>query len=175
MIEVGDNQVWDNAVRRVIMGIHIRFGLSGVALAAALVLAPGFVSAQTPEPAAGNPAINTTPKPSTGGAVSSGRGNAASPSMASPSNEANIPKGSNPNSGNGNLGPGSGATPSSSASGSSMPSQTGANAQSGINDSKPSQTATNPDADTTSGSSGSGSDVDSMPQGKYASPPTDTH
>jgi hypothetical protein len=147
------------------MGIHIRLGLSGAALAAVLLLPPVLASAQTPEPAAGNPAINNTPKPDS----------VATPGMASPSNEANIPKGSNPNSGNGNLAPGSGGTPSSSASDNSMPSQTGANAQSGINDSRP-QTATKPDnAAGNEGQSPSPSNnADSMPQGKYASPPTDT-
>ena len=104
---------------------QFRFSLSSIAFAALFLLSPALVSAQTPEPAAGNPAIDNTPKPSTGSAVTSGSGNAASPSMASPSNEANIPKGSNPNSGSGNLSAGSGATPSSTASDNSMPSQTG--------------------------------------------------
>jgi hypothetical protein len=156
-------EAWGNGNRGgFVMGICRRFGLSGAALAAAMLLAPILASAQTPEPAAGNPAINTTPKPDS----------VPTPGMASPSNAANIPKGSNPNSGNGNLGPGSGATPSSSASDNSIPSQTGANAQSGINDSRPSQTATNPDATAKGGASGSGG-ADSMSQGQYASPPTD--
>jgi hypothetical protein len=147
---------------------HLRISLSTVALTA-LLLMPVMASAQTPEPAAGNPAINNTPKPSGGDSVTSGMGNSTSPSMASPSNEENIPKGSNPNSANGNLGPGSGGTPSSSASDNSMPSQTGANARSGINDSRPSQTATDPDAksSTTSGASG----ADSVSPGKYSAPP----
>ncbi len=152
---------------------QIRFGLAGVALAALFLLSPALVAAQTPEPAAGNPAIDHTPKPSTGNTVTSGSGNAASPSMASPSNEANIPKGSNPNSASGNLSAGSGATPSSTASDNSMPSQTGINPQSSINDSRPSQTATNPDAGMNSGSDQSASPASGpMPQGKYASPPT---
>jgi hypothetical protein len=151
---------------------HSSFGLSTVALAAVLLLPPILASAQTPEPAAGNPAIINTPNPSSGDTVTSGSGGAASPSMASPSNEANIPKGSNPDSANGNLGPGSGGTPSSSASDNSMPSQTGANAQSGINDSRPSQTATNPDAGMNTGSSGTSSGAAPLSQGQYASPPT---
>jgi len=149
---------------------HIRFGLSSIALATLFLLPPALVAAQTPEPAAGNPAINTTPKPSTGGSVSSGLGNAASPGMASPSNEANIPKGSNPDSGSGNLSAGSGATPSSTASDNSQPSQTGNNPQSSVNDSRPSQTATNPDAGTSGSAAPDASD--SSAQGKYAAPPT---
>ena len=146
------------------MGIHIRFGLSGAAFAALLLLPVAQGSAQTPEQGAGNPAINNTPAPSSGGAVP--------PRMASPSNEANIPKGSNPDGGSGNLGPGSGGTPSSTASDDSMPSQTGSNPQSSVNDAQPSQTATNPNAGITSGGSGrSSGDVDSMGQGKYTSPP----
>lgn len=156
------------------MRTQFRFNLSTIAVTAALLLSPVLVSAQTPEPAAGNPAIDNTPKPSAGNTVTSGSGNAASPSMASPSNEANIPKGSNPNSGSGNLSAGSGATPSSTASDNSTPSQTGKNAQSSVNDSRPSQTATNPNADTSnSGSAQSSSPAGGpMPQGKYASPPT---
>ena len=155
------------------MGIHIRFGLSGAALAALLLLPVAASFAQTPEPAAGNPAINTTPKPSAGDAVTSGSGSdAASPSMASPSNEPNIPKGSNPDGGSGNLGAGSGATPSSTASDNSMPSQTGNNPQSSVNDSPPSQTAIDPNAAGSSNPSPSaGSTGGSMPQGKYTSPP----
>ena len=122
--------------------------LSSVTLAALFLLSPAVVSAQTPEPAAG---------------------------MASPSNEANIPKGSNPNSGSGNLSAGSGATPSSTASDNSMPSQTGNNPQSSINDSRPSQTATNPDVGMSSGDQSSSSPADGaspMAQGQYAAPPT---
>ena len=150
------------------------FNLAAIAFTAALLLSPVLVAAQTPEPAAGNPAINNTPKPSTGDTVTSGMGNAASPSMASPSNEANIPKGSNPNSGSGNLSAGSGATPSSTASDNSTPSQTEQNPQSSVNDSRPSQTATNPNADMRNSSSEPSSSPASgpMPQGKYASPPT---
>jgi hypothetical protein len=139
--------------------------LSSIALAALFLLPPALVSAQTPEPAAGNPAINSTPTP----------GTAAIPQMASPSNEANIPKGSNPNSGSGNLSAGSGATPSSTASDNSMPSQTGNNPQSSINDSRPSQTATNPDAGMSSGDQSPSSPANGaspMAQGQYAAPPT---
>jgi hypothetical protein len=153
---------------------QLGFNLSAIAVTAALLLAPGLATAQTPEPAAGNPAIDNTPKPSTGDAVTSGMDNAAGPSMASPSNEANIPKCSNPNGGSGNLSAGSGATPSSTASDNSMPSQTGQNPQSSVNDSRPSQTAANPNADmSNSGSEQSSSPASGpMPQGKYASPPT---
>jgi len=144
------------------MGTHIRLSLSGAAIVAALLLQPVQGSAQTPEPAAGNPAISNTPAPSGAGTTS--------PGMASPSNEANIPKGSNPNGGSGNLGPGSGGTPSSSASDNSMPSQTANNPQSSVNDSRPSPTPTGSTVDTTSGSGQSSGNVDSMPQGKFASP-----
>jgi hypothetical protein len=145
------------------MGIHIRFGLSGAALTAMLLLSALQSSAQTPEPAAGNPAINNTPAPSGGGAA---------PPMASPSNEANIPKGSNPEGGSGNLGPGSGATPSTSASENSMPSQTANNPQSSVNDSQPGQTAADPNARINNNRGGrSSGNVDSTPQGRYASPP----
>ena len=146
------------------MGTHVRFGLSGAALAAVLLLPPAQGSAQAPEQGAGNPAINNTPTPSGGGA--------AVPGMASPSNEANIPKGSNPEGGSGNLGPGGGGMPSSTASDNSMPGQTSNNPQSSVNDSQPSQTATNPNAGVSSNGSGaSSSNVDSMPPGKYTSPP----
>lgn len=129
---------------------RIRFLLSGMTLPVLLAAAPLAVSAQTPEPAAGNPAINTTPPASGSGSGST---------MASPSNAANIPAGSNPDSGSGNLAAGSGATPSSQASDNPTPSQTADNP-----DAAPDQAA--PDgADGTAGSD------DSMPQGKYASPP----
>lgn len=74
--------------------------LSGWLLCAAIASAPSLALAQTPEPAAGNPAINGIPAP-----------DAARSPMASPSSEAQIPKGSNPDSGSGNLAAGSGATP----------------------------------------------------------------
>src|SRR5690242_15076492 len=150
--------------RVMIMGIHIRFGLSRAAIAAVLLLPAVQGLAQTPEPSAGNPAINNTPAPSSGGTVS--------PSMASPSNEANIPKGSNPEGGSGNLGPGSGATPSSSASETPVRSQTAINQQSSTDESRPAQTATDPNAGMNNRGSGqSSSNVDSMPQGKFTSPP----
>jgi len=152
------------------MRAAIRFGLARPALALGLVLLPALASAQTEEPAAGNPAIIHTPTPSTGAAAQS--------NMASPSNEANIPKGSNPEGSSGNLGAGSGATPPSSAMEQPMPSQTGNNPQSSINDSRPNQTAANPDADQGGGdqaptSEAGGTNPDSMTQGKYASPSTD--
>jgi hypothetical protein len=151
----------------------MRKRLSCIALATMFLLPATFALAQTPEPAAGNPAIDNTPKPSSGSGVTSGLGNSASPSMASPSNEANIPKGSNPNGASGNLGAGSGATPSSTASDDSMPSQTGPNAQSGINDSRP-QTATKPDnaAGNEGQSPSPANNAGPMPQGQYTSPPT---
>lgn len=125
--------------------------LSGLSLAAILI-APSLAPAQTPESAAGNPAINGgTPAP----------GGTRSP-MASPSSEAQIPKGSNPDSGRGNLSPGSGATPPAQASGNSSPNMMP-------------QTANNPDSGSgTMGTNtnGSKSPEDTMPQGKYAAPPT---
>ena len=150
------------------MRAAIRFRLASPALALGLVLLPALASAQTEEPAAGNPAIIQTPTPSTGAG--------ARPNMASPSNEDNIPKGSNPEGGSGNRGAGSGATPPSSAREQPTPSQTGNNPQSSINESRPSQTATNPNADMSSGEHGTSSGAaginpESMPQGKYASPP----
>jgi hypothetical protein len=155
----------ENLSRRImVVGIRIGFGLSGAAMAAVLLLSPVVSVAQTPAPAAGNPAINDTPSP----------GSAAAPGIASPSNETNIPKGSNPEGGSGNLSAGSGATPSSTASDNPMPSQTGNNPQSSVNDGQPSQTATNPNAASSgSGSSSCGRGPDSMPQGRYASPPND--
>jgi hypothetical protein len=53
---------------------HSSFGLSTVALAAVLLLPPILASAQTPEPAAGNPAIINTPNPSSGDTVTVGFG-----------------------------------------------------------------------------------------------------
>ena len=121
--------------------------LSAVLLAAALVGAPSSAPAQMPEPAAGNPAINSTPQP----------GATASP-MASPSSELQIPKGSNPDSGSGNMAAGSGATPSTQS------------LESGSPNAMP-QTANNPDAGSGASQPDSAGQTDPMPQGKYASPP----
>lgn len=134
------------------------FWLSGLSLAAAVLLAPTLAPAQTPEPAAGNPAINGTPAP--GGTQVP----MASAPMASPSSEAQIPKGSNPDSGSGNMAAGSGATPSPQALDNSVSSPLP-------------QTANNPDSSGNnaamgSNTNGSKSPEDTMPQGKYASPPT---
>lgn len=141
---------------------RIRFWLSTATLPVLLAAAPLAASAQTPEPAAGNPAINTTP-PASGSAST----------MASPSNATNIPKGSNPDSGSGNIAAGSGATPSSQATDhSTTPSQTADNPNATPDQATPSAGGANADTspmgDNTNGSnSGDGS----MPQGKYASPP----
>jgi hypothetical protein len=112
--------------------------LMSLPLPAMLLLAATVVSAQTP-------AINPTPQAS---------GSAAPQTMASPSNEANIPKGSNPESASGNLSPGSGATLPSTASDTPTPSQTANNPESTTND------------------NAAGGNADAVPQGKYASPPT---
>jgi len=139
----------------------ISWPFASASLALSLLVAPLAASAQTPDPAAGNPAINTTPAPSGGDRVAP---------MASPSNEANIPKGSNPEGGSGNLGPGSGATPSSSAAERPMPSQTANNPDSNINDAQPSATPSGGAATGESGPSASNG-ADNAAQGRYASPP----
>ena len=129
--------------------------ITGIALPIVLGLT-SVASAQTPEPAAGNPAINSTPSPSNSNGVQSGLsqsgmgegGTVTTPS--SPSSAEAIPKGSNPDSGSGNMAAGSGATPSAESS----------------DGTSPSQTANNPD-DNAGGAA-------PMSQGRYTSPPTDT-
>src|ERR1700722_14366933 len=98
----------EKALEDEVMRHPTRFWLSGLSLAAAVLLAPTLVPAQTPEPAVGNPAINGT----------STAGSPPAP-MASPSSQAQIPKGSNPDSGSVNMAAGSGTTPSPEASGNS--------------------------------------------------------
>jgi hypothetical protein len=147
----------EKALEDEVMRHPTRFWLSGLSLAAAVLLAPTLVPAQTPEPAADNPAINGTPAPGT-----------TQSQMASPSSEVQIPKGSNPDSGSGNMAAGSGATPPAQASGQAS----GNSAAIALP-----QTASNPDDSGTSGAmgtntNGSKSPDDTMPQGKYASPPT---
>jgi hypothetical protein len=151
-----------------IMRRHICVWIRGLPLAVIMVALPTLVLAQTPEPAAGNPAVNNTPSPSGG----NGAGN-----MASPSNAGNIPKGSNPEGGSGNLSAGSGATPPSAATEQATPSQTANNPESSINDNAPGDHSSRgnglsarPPRDN-SASNGAAS-PDSMPQGRYASPPT---
>lgn len=130
-----------------------RFWLSSLSISTAFALAPVLAQAQTPEPAAGNPAINSTPAP----------GGTQAP-MASPSSEAQIPKGSNPEGGSGNTAAGSGATPSSQAS------------EGNTSSSMMPQTASKPESSSDSGAMGSNTNgskapTDTMPTGKYASPP----
>jgi hypothetical protein len=59
--------------------------LTAIASAIILVRSPA-VFAQTPDPAAGNPAINTTPVPSSGNRVTSGMTNGGEPNNAAISN-----------------------------------------------------------------------------------------
>jgi hypothetical protein len=139
--------------------------LSGLTLPIILGLSP-IALAQTPEPAAGNPAINSMPTPSSGDQVQSGQpqnqNNLAPsdvPAMASPSSEAAIPKGSNPDSGSGNMAAGSGAMPA--------PTDNMSNQGSITNP----QTATSPEAGNADRSPAN--DSAPMPQGRYTSPPTD--
>lgn len=139
------------------MRYPLHISLAGLTLSAAILIAPGLLLAQTPEPAAGNPAIDATPAPGVSQSPS-----AQSP-MASPSSEAQIPKGSNPESGSGNMAAGSGATP---------PSPSAENPPANAMP----QTASQPDDSDSSRVMGTDSDgskgpSDTMPTGKYASPP----
>lgn len=140
------------------MRYPLRISAAGFTLSAAILIAPGLLLAQTPEPAAGNPAIDVTPAPGVSQSLK------AHPSpMASPSSEAQIPKGSNPESGSGNMAAGSGATP---------PSPSAENPPASVLP----QTASKPDDSgnrSATGTNGNGSrgPSDTMPTGKYASPP----
>lgn len=59
---------------------QIRFWLAGLSLPVVLAAAPLAASAQTPAPAAGNPAINTTPPESGSGAATMASASSATPS-----------------------------------------------------------------------------------------------